>query len=452
MQSFTDGGYNMSKEDKYVVVVSIDGMANYYLNDPKVKMPVLREIIRSGATAEAMVSIAPTATWAIHTSIVTGTYPRKHGVLGNWVFDRPNRRVGEHFGERMWSKAESVLCPTLYDEAKSRGWTTAAICWPRTREADTLDWNIPECYDQELFEQYSTPEFWQELKDAGLPVDCYAAWSKDHGRGAMQDWLTNEIAKHLIINHQPNLLMLHYLLPDSLQHDYGTCTNEVYWSLEYVDERIGELIGTLKKAGIWDNTDLFIMSDHGFVDTTKTLFPNVLFKQKGWFNEADPSQSKVITGSNGGLGYVYVLEEDAANRDLLLAEVRLLLAKTSGIGIVFERHQFADLGLPAEGEMDHHTPDFIFEAELDVFIHFDPSGEEVMTHQSKFSGMHGYLPHHEKMKAIFAATGKSIQPGTKLGEIHLVDIAPTIMRIIGGELPDADGQALDEIWKDGVVK
>jgi predicted AlkP superfamily pyrophosphatase or phosphodiesterase len=440
----------MPKEEKYVVLISIDGMANYYLSDPKVKMPVLREVIKSGAGAKALVSIAPTATWAIHTSLITGTYPRKHGVLGNWVWDRSHKRVGEHFGERMWSKSESVLRPTLYDEAKSRGWTTASICWPRTREATTLDWNIPECYEQELFEQYSTPGLWQELKDAGLPIDCYGVWSKDHARGPMQDWLTTEIAKHLIRNHQPNLLMLHYLLPDSLQHDYGTCSNEVYWSLEYIDERIGEVIGAIKKAGLWDNTDLFIISDHGFVDTTKSLYPNVLFKQKGWFTEENPSQSKVIAGSNGGMGYVYILEE-GAGREQLIAEVRSLLHQTTGIGVVFERNQFAEMGLPAEGELENHTPDFIFESELDTFIHFDPSGETILRQNSKFSGMHGYLPQHEKMKAIFAATGKSIQPGTKLEEVKMVDIAPTIMRLIGGKLPDADGQPLDKIWKEGVV-
>ncbi len=439
----------MSGNEKYVVLISIDGMANYYLHDPHVKMPVLREIIKGGATAEALVSIAPTATWAIHTSAVTGTYPRKHGVLGNWVFDRPNRRVGEHFGERMWSKAESVLRPTIYDEAKARGWKTASICWPRTRQAETLDWNIPECYEQDLFEQYSTPELWQELKDAGLPVERYAEWSRDHGRGSMQDWLTNEIAKHLIVHHRPNLLMVHYLLPDSLQHDYGTRSKEVYWSLEYIDERIGDLIACLQREQIWDQTDLFVISDHGFVDTTRTLFPNVMFKQQCWLESVNPLRGKVIAGSNGGLGYVYVLEEDQTSREQLIAEVSMLLSGTQGVRHVFERAQFGAIGQPLAGEMDDHAPDLIIETELDCFIHFEHSGQEVMKQGSKFYGMHGYLPHHEQMKAIFAATGKSIQPGTRLGEIQMVDIAPTIMRLIGGQLPDADGRPLDEIWRKG---
>lgn len=434
------------KPDQYVVVVSIDGMANYYWHDPRVKMPVLREMAARGAVSRALVSIAPTATWAIHTSIATGTYPRKHGVLGNWVFDRSLRQVGEHFGERMWSKTEAVLRPTIYDEAKARGWTTAALCWPRTRGAETLDWNIPEAYEQELFERYSTPELWQRLKDCGFPMERYGEWSTDHARGHMQDWLTAEIAKHLIEEHQPNLLMLHFLLPDSMQHDYGTRSREAYWSLEYVDERLGELIAALRRKGMWDKTHLFVLSDHGFADTARTLYPNVLFKRNGWLDADRAEQAKVIAGSNGGMGFVYVLEEDNDNRGRLLKEAALQLAAAPGVRRVFERSEFASFGLPPAGELDHHAPDLVIESELDCFIHYDHAGEEVLQQGCKFHGMHGYLPHHEQMKAMFVAAGPAIRPGTTLSEVNAVDIAPTIMRLIGGQLADVDGRPLDEIW------
>ncbi|MBP3962565.1 alkaline phosphatase family protein [Paenibacillus lignilyticus] len=441
----------MNNEKRKIIVISIDGMAAFYLRDPQVKMPVLRKIMETGASAEAMVSIAPTATWAIHTSMVTGVYPRKHGVLGNWVIDRPAGRVGEHFGDLTWNKEESVGVPTIYDMAKARGWKTAAICWPKTRQAIALDWCIPEFYQQELFESYSTQEWWMELKNAGFPVDKYGAWSCEHENAPMQDWLTTEIAKHLLTNHNPDLLLMHYLMPDTYQHVYGISTSEVYWALEYIDERIGDLIETLKSTGKWDNTDLFIVSDHGFVNTTRTFYPNVLFKQKGWFEQSTPLIGKVAAVSNGGIGYVYVLEDQAEERTRLMDEVRELLHSTPGIARIFEPQQYAELGLPAEGEMADHCPDFIFEAELDCFIHFDHTGEEVLQEGGKFYGMHGYLPQHEQMKAIFAATGKSIQPSVKLGEIQLVDLAPTLMRLIGGELPDTDGRALDEIWKAGVA-
>lgn len=439
-----------STNEKYVIVISIDGMANYYLQDPHVRMPNVRRLIGRGVSAAGMESVFPTATWAIHSSMVTGTYPRKHGVLGNWVVDRPNRRVGEHFGDRMWNKNDILRRETWYDAAKRMGWTTASICWPVTRGAEKIDFNIPEFYEQELFDTCCTSSLWDELKAIGLPMECYGDWSKDHARGPMQDWLTTEIAKYLIDRHRPNLLQLHYLLPDSLQHDYGIRSKEVYWSLEYVDERIGEVLKALEKNDLLEKTDVFIVSDHGFVNTTKTFFPNVLFKQKGWFNTEDLKDSRVIGVSNGGSGYVYVLENDPEEKERLILEVRRVLSESEGVGRLFEQEDFPSLGLPAAGELDDYCPDLAFEAELDCFVHFDHSGDEVIRHFTKFKGMHGYLPQHDELKAVFVAAGPSIRSGHTLPEIRIVDVAPTIARLLGTELEDTDGSALDDIWKEEI--
>ncbi|MFC0213476.1 alkaline phosphatase family protein [Paenibacillus chartarius] len=437
-----------SKQNRHVVIISIDGMANYYLQDPNVRMPNVRRLIGSGVVAAGMESVFPTATWAIHSSMVTGTYPRKHGVLGNWTVERPKHRVGEFFGDRMYDQPDVLRCETWYDAAKRAGWTTASICWPVTRGAKNIDFNIPEFYEQELFDSLCTASYWEELKATGLPMERYGEWSRDHARGPMQDWLTTEIAKYTIRIHRPNLLQLHYLLPDSLQHDYGIRSKEAYWSLEYVDERIGDVLKALEDNDLHDMTDVFVVSDHGFVDTTKTFYPNVLFRQKGWFNTEQPGRSQVIAVSNGGSGFVYVLEEDPDRRAALVAEVRQTLQRAEGVGRLFEQEQFPALGLPAPGELDTFRPDFAFEADMDSFVHFGHEGDEVIRPLTKFKGMHGYLPQRDELKAIFVAAGPSIQAGVTLPEIRLVDIAPTIARLIGVELGSADGSALDQIWKE----
>lgn len=436
--------------EKHVLVISIDGMANYYLNDPLVRMPHLRRLIQDGAVADGMESVFPSVTWTIHSSLVTGTYPRKHGVIGNWVVDRPNRRVGEFYAEHFGDKPDRLRGETWYDAAKRMGWSTASLCWPVTRGADTLDFNIPEYYDQELFDTGCTASLWEELKAAGLPVERYAEWSNDYALRPLQDWLTAEIAKYVIARHRPGLLQLHFLLPDTYQHKYGIRSKEAYWSLEYVDERIGDLLLTLKKNGLFDKTDVFVVSDHGFVDTVKTFYPNVLFKQRGWLDADDVMGSCVYAVSNGGSGYVYVLEEDAVKRAALLAEVRTLLQAQEGVGRLIEREEFPSLGLPAAGELDEYYPDFAFESEIDCFVHFDHEERDVIKRYSKFIGMHGFLPQREPLKAVFAAAGPSIRAGVRLPEIRIVDVAPTIARLLGTELARADGRALDEIWKEDV--
>lgn len=426
--------------NKKAILICIDGMAAYYLKDSRLRMPHLAALAEKGTAAEKMVVSYPSSTWTMNTTMITGAYPKKHGVLGNWVVDRECCQVKEHFGDRTWNKEEVVKIPTLYDIAHQNGFSTAGICWPVTRMAKHIDYNIPEFYEQELFEQYCTPEFWDELKELGLPVDRYGPWSKDHPRGPMQDWLTAEIAKHLIRRHQPDFMMLHFLVADSFQHDYGTCTPEVFWALEYIDSRIGEIIGELKANGLSDQTDVYVVSDHGFMDAERVICPNVLFKQKGWYNPEQPETSQMAAVSNGGVGFVYFL--DAASRSELYDCVKQELMQTGGVEQIFETGDFHRLELPELHEHPHQ-PDLIFEAADGYFVNFDASGEEVIdTH--KYTAMHGYLPYKEQLKAVFIAGGPSIRSGHRIGEIRAVDVAPTIAKAMGLELEHADGSVLVE--------
>jgi len=425
-----------------VLIVSIDGLGYSNWNRSDVPMPNLKKLAKRGAEA-GMSSITPSATWAIHTSIVCGTFPRKHGVLGNWVVDRETNLVGEHFGERMYPKEESVHGLTIYDAVKKIGGTTAALCWPKTWGAEGLDFVIPECYEQDRMEAGSTSSLWNELVELGLPMHMYAPWSKDHARGQMQDWLTTEIAKHIIRRHSPNLLLVHYLLPDSYQHDYGTRSNELDWSLTYIDERIGELLQELEASGGLEETYVVVMSDHGFADAVRTFYPNVMFKQQGWFDEEFPERSKAVAVSNGGSGYAYLLEQDPEEREKLREQVRSRLKSMEGIRLVVEDDaEFAEWGLPAVGEHRRFKPDFAFDMHLDWFVNFGHQGSEVTAERSKFTGMHGYFADRDEMKACFVAAGPGIEPGNRLPDIELVDVAPTIAGWFGIAMPDADGKKL----------
>ena len=40
------------------------------------------------------------------------------------------------------------------------------------------------------------------------------------------------------------------------------------------------------------------------------------------------------------------------------------------------------------------------------------------------------------MGALFLAVGRGAQPGAQLGELHSLDVAPTILRLLGLEVPD----------------
>src|SRR4051812_24673548 len=130
--------------DRVVVLISLDGLAGYYLDDPKAEMPTLRKLIAEGARAESMKAVAPTVTWPNHTTLVTGVYPAKHGVVGNNFYDRAHQKRWVLIPAPFFEKDKIVKAPTVYDAPHAAGLKTAGIRWPATRNAKTLDWAFPD--------------------------------------------------------------------------------------------------------------------------------------------------------------------------------------------------------------------------------------------------------------------------------------------------------------------
>ncbi|HAW27947.1 MAG TPA: alkaline phosphatase family protein, partial [Planctomycetaceae bacterium] len=124
-------------EDRCVILVSVDGLANFYLDDPLADMPTLRKLAKTGARADGMVCSFPTVTWPNHTTLVTGTTPAKHGVIGNNYLDRKSATSVAFIPDPLFDKDQIVKVPTIYDAAHNAGLVTAGIVWPATRNART---------------------------------------------------------------------------------------------------------------------------------------------------------------------------------------------------------------------------------------------------------------------------------------------------------------------------
>ena len=118
---------------RIVVLVSIDGLAAFYVDDPVRRMPTIRASAKEGVWGHMKAS-APTVTWPNHTTLVTGVTPARHGVVGNNYFDRQRGAAGA-ISDPDLDKDQIVKTPTIYDVAKSSGLKTAAIRWPATRNA-----------------------------------------------------------------------------------------------------------------------------------------------------------------------------------------------------------------------------------------------------------------------------------------------------------------------------
>jgi len=421
-----------------VIMLSIDGLRADVIDDPTLALPALRALMARGTRARRLLAIFPTVTWPCHTTMVTGASPARHGVLGNLTFDRARGEVVEHFGDRTTAP---VRMETLWDRLHARGERVAGICWPKTRGVAAVADNIPEFYEQELFEQYASQPLWTELAQHHLPVDRYGAWSKSHPLGPMQDWLSLETALHLLRTRPPRLLLLHFLTLDSFQHDYGVESAEARWALVHMDTLVGRLVAELDGLGRLASTALLVFGDHGFVDVGTTYHLNQILRAERLLEvdaRGNITRRLVWAAGNGGAAHIYILDGAPATTE---ARLRERFAALPGVDVI-GRERFPNLGLP-NPTPDSAQGDLMLAADDGVFFTGHPT-EELAAAAPVYVAAHGHAPTIPKLAAAFIMAGAGIQEGVSIDSVSMLDLAPTVASLVGVDLPAAEGQPLAE--------
>ena len=161
-----------------VLLVSIDGLAGFYWNDPNLRLPTLRRLAERGVVASRMEAVFPSTTWPTHVSLVTGVAPRTHGVVGNHILERASGRVEDLTGDPVYDASDLLRAPTLHDRAHEAGLATAAIDWPCTRGSASLDFNLPFFKNQRVFEAHTAPRPCGRSSAAlGYPLERQGEWA-----------------------------------------------------------------------------------------------------------------------------------------------------------------------------------------------------------------------------------------------------------------------------------
>jgi predicted AlkP superfamily pyrophosphatase or phosphodiesterase len=419
-------------KNRHVIVISIDGYAAYALADPAVPAPNLRALARDGVMAQAMLPVNPTVTWPNHTTLVTGVNPDRHGLLYNGL---PVRRVPGQPGAPMnveahVDKDKLVLVPTVYDLAHQAGLTTAEMDWVAIEHAKTITWAFTEYGDAQGPVQ-------REMVAAGVVTE------EDLTRFpkspiTFRDELWTRAAEHLIKAHKPNLLLLHLLTTDSVQHQYGARSLGAATAFALADARVGRVVEAARAAGILPTTTFVIVSDHGFKTVKKRIRANAVLKQKGLSEAA-------WAIPEGGTAMVYVTGAAAADKAKTVEAMKAAFTGVEGVSQVLTSADFTQAGYPLPEKMDRMAD--VVLAARDGYA-FDGGGDgEVVSDVPAGSnpGSHGYLNTDPDMHAIFIASGAGVKRGATLGVIQNLDVAPTIARWLGLEMKDITGKPLTAI-------
>ena len=427
--------------DGCVVVISVDGLANFYFDDPRAEIPTIRRLAAEGARAQGTVCSFPTVTWPNHTTLVTGVPPARHGVIGNDYLDRKSGEKIPFIPDPLFDKDEIVKVPTVYDAAHRAGLVTAGVIWPATRNARTLDFTVPDMAGDDDWSKYGTAAWLEELSAEGLPLEKHGAWCKEAAGGVQRDWLYSRMASHVLEKHAPNLLLVHLIELDHVQHRFGPQSPEAYWAVSYEDDRVRDIVEAASRSKHGKQTTIVVVSDHGFLPIEKDIRPNVVAKQLGLRNA---EQKLVACVPQGGACGVYVLSDD--KRDETIGRLAKALGEVEGIADVIGKEGFAALGQPTP-DKDSRAPDLWLAAKSGYAFSNSDAGDAVIVPRESRAGTHGYLPDQPALLGTLILSGNGIKPGTTLGKVSNQDVAPTVAHLLGIDLPTAEGVVLKDALK-----
>jgi len=365
-----------------LLVISVAGLDARFLTDSpaRVKIPNIRKLIRQGTSASGVIGVAPSDTWSSGISLVTGVPPGEDG-------------------------------PTIWQAASKTGLRTAAVYWPGTNGAE-LGFDFPTIREPRQKTDISFDSVAQKASPAGI-VDRIEAASPGFQKELWDDTSAARAAEYLLRVEKPDLLLVELTDIDSEQRETGALSVYARDALANDDDLIGQILAAAPAGTI-----VALVSGHGFENENYIVRPRALVKgpvevEDGLIGTADRSVAQRLRmlmndGHRHGLA-----------REVPMAEVKAKAPVVSNPTI-------------SKWIAAFDTPTNFVASDEDRGPALGPG-----THR----GVSGLWPTRPGYRSVFVIAGEGV-PSRKLGEIDLLQIAPTLASVIGVDLPRAKRKSL----------
>lgn len=415
-----------------VLLISIDGLqpGDVIEADKRgINIPNLKRFVKEGSYASGVVGVLPTVTYPSHATLLTGTSPAKHGIINNKTFDPMQINQGGWY----WY-ARDIKVPTLWDVAAKAGLSTANVHWPVSVDAASIRWNLPQIWrtghadDAKLVKALSTPGLVEGLEaDLGpYAPGIDESIAGDENRGAF--------ASRLIAREKPDFSTVYLTALDHEQHEKGPNTKPAYAVLERIDAVVGRLMSAQMVAH--PDSVIAVVSDHGFAATNTEINLFSAFIGAGLIRVDTAGKVKSWDAmpwpSGGSIAVMLRTPEDTA----LVARVRIFLDQLKAdpknlMSAIATRNDIAAM---------HANPEASFYINLAAgALAGEFKGDKAQVVSAAASkGTHGYFPATPAMRSSFMMMGHGVAKARNLGEIDMRAIAPTLARIMGVTLPEAE--------------
>jgi hypothetical protein len=372
-----------------VILLSFDGTRPADLRSAK--LPSFARLLREGAAAERMDPVFPTNTFPNHASLVTGVAPERHGIVNN-VFVDPERGLFDYAADPSWLEA-----PPLWSILAAHGVPSASFHWVGSEGA---------------WRDGTGPLEWKRF-DARTTADAKVA--------QILAWLDRPPGPT-----RPRLVTAWLRGADHEGHRHGPGSDEAARDLAAQDASLGRLLAGLEQRGLLASTTLLVVSDHGMAPVERAV---------DLAGELRGAGIRGRTFAGGGFAMLRLAPGDAAERAIGVAH---------GLGLeAFERRT-----APRELRLGNDRfGDVVVIAPVGTAFLRDSFMQRVAARLrlpgGSLGGAHGYRPEEESMAAICIAFGRSAPPGASLGRVRALDVAPTVLALLGVPAPpELEGVAI----------
>lgn len=399
----------MQKKHKRLCMISLDA-ASALDGERLFALPSLGGLKAEGVFCDGVETVYPTITYPIHTSLLTGCYPQRHGIPHNQPFqpDTPPEM-------RKWYwEAGQVKARTLHRLAWENGLDVASVLWPVSGKNPYTRRNLPEVLPLPgevpalKMLSYGTP-FWV------LQTEICHGRKRESIRQPHLDRYAAVLCRQLYLSRRPpDVLTVHLVDLDSMRHLYGTDSPEALAAMQRLDENVGAIVQAVKDAGLYEETVFCIVSDHGHRDAPRGILLDAMLKKH--------------TGCRAqtlGMG-AFIFGDDLAGARRYLEENGEKLC----IAHVYNEEEIRAMHGP---ENVHLAVDA-----MDGCCFVDAPAET--------KGEHGFALHYPQAKTLWLMAGPGIRKGEVLESARLVDIAPTAAWALGLSLEGAQGEVKEEMF------
>lgn len=424
-----------------LIVLSADAMVT---EDLKLfeTLPGYQKYLKGGSMIRSVKSIYPTVTYPCHTTMMTGNYPERHGVTSNFKLVMNEKPTPWN-----WF-ADVIRSKDIFTACKEKGLTTAAVFWPVTGAHKDIDYKIPEYVPQhgESLEAAFTRAGCSE--DMLAIVKRNSTILKEYKHPYIDEFII-KCACDVLREKQPDVLFIHPANIDGARHQYGIFNDMVDKAVIDTDRFVQQLMAVQEEAGLAEQTNLVVTSDHGQMDISRIINLNVMLADYGFLSvdaKGQVTDWRAYCLSNGLSAVVYLKNpKDEVTYNGVFRLLRWMESEgIYGIGRVYTSQ---------EASMRFHLDgDFSFVIESDDYTSF---GEGVTrplvesfgdTDYRYGQASHGYIP-DKGPQPVFMAKGPDFAEQVVLEKGRLIDEAPTYAALLKVDLPDTDGEPVREILR-----